>query len=70
MVQVGSFTTKSAADGLAQRLSKEGNSAEVVSEKTRHRVVLRAGNRNDASALAARTGRSGFPDAFVVSPKQ
>jgi hypothetical protein len=32
--------------------------------------LIRAKDKNDASALAARMDRSGFPGAFVVSPKQ
>jgi cell division protein FtsN len=69
-VQVGAFSTKSAAENVARQISKEGHSTLVVSEKTVHRVLVRAGSRNDASALADRMSRSGFPGAFVVSPGQ
>jgi cell division protein FtsN len=66
-VQIGAFATRSAADDIVKRLSKEGYSASVVSEKTVHRVLVRARDRSDASALAARMDRSGFPGAFVIA---
>jgi cell division septation protein DedD len=69
MVQVGAFSTKSAADDVARRLMKEKRSVTVVSGKTRHRVLLRAGSGGEASALAAQMDRSGFPGSFVISPK-
>jgi cell division protein FtsN len=67
-VQVAAFSTKTAADDVARQLSKDGRSARVVSGKTVHRVLIRANDKNDASALAARMDRSGFPGAFVVAP--
>jgi cell division septation protein DedD len=67
-VQIGAFSAKSAADDVVKRLSKEGHSAVVVSEKTVHRVLVRAKDRSDASALAAKMDRSGFPGAFVLAP--
>jgi cell division protein FtsN len=70
MVQVAAFSTKSTANDVARRLSKDGHSARVVSGKTIHRVLIQAKDRNDASALATRMDRSGFPGAFVISPKQ
>ena len=70
MVQVGAFSMKSAADDTARQLLKEGHSAEVVSGKTIHRVLIHASGKDDASTLAARMDRSGFPGAFVISPKQ
>jgi hypothetical protein len=67
-VQVAAFSTKTAADDVARQLSKDGRSARVVSGKTVHRVLIRANDKNDASALAARMDRSGFPGAFVIAP--
>jgi cell division septation protein DedD len=70
MVQVGAFSMKSAADGVARQLSQDGHSVKVVSGKTIHRVLIMAKDKNDASALATRMDRSGFIGAFVISPKQ
>jgi cell division septation protein DedD len=67
-VQVAAFSIKAAADDVAQQLSKDGRSVRVVSGGTMHKVLIRANDKNDASALAARMDRSGFPGAFVVAP--
>jgi cell division protein FtsN len=67
-VQVGAFSMRSAADDVARQLAKDGRSAEVISGKTMHKVLIGAGGKDEASALAARMDRSGFPGAFVLSP--
>jgi rare lipoprotein A len=68
-VQVGAFSTKAAADDVARRISKDGHSVAVVSGNRVHRVLVSAASGSEASALAARMDRSGFPGAFVISPR-
>jgi len=70
MVQVGAFSTPSAAETVLERVTKTGHTAAVFSGKTLHRVLVQAGpTKQDALNLATKLGHGEFPGAFVVPPR-
>jgi cell division protein FtsN len=70
MVQVGAFSTPSAAQSVLKQLTQAGHTAVVVPSRTLHRVLVQAGPaKQDALNLATRLGQTGFPGAFVVPPR-
>lgn len=68
-VQVGAFSTLAAAESVVQRAARANHTATVLSGRRWHRVLVHAGpTRQDAVALAARLGQTGFPGAFIIEP--
>jgi cell division protein FtsN len=71
MVQVGAFSTQTAANSVSQQVTKAGYSAMVVAGKNLHRVLIQAGStREDALGLATQMSQIGFKGAFIVPPRQ
>jgi cell division protein FtsN len=69
MVQIGAFSTSSAAETVSRQVTQDGHSAVVLSGKTLYRVQIKAGStKNDALKLATQLRQSGFPGAFIVPP--
>ena len=70
MVQVGAFSTQSAAGSFSERVSKAGYTTSVVSSKTLFRVLVQAGpTKEDALKLATQINQAGFQGAFIVPPR-
>jgi len=69
-IQVGAFSTLAAAKTFSEQVSKAGYKSTVVPSSAWHRVIVEAGTtRDEAQKLVEQINRSGFPEAFVVSPK-
>jgi len=69
-IQVGAFSTLAAAKTFSEQVSKAGYKPTVVPSSALHRVIVQAGTtRDEAQKLVEQINRSGFPEAFVVSPK-